>query len=501
MSDMAKDNPEKAILLEPLRQRTVRGPDEGAPETADTRRLVQELELHQAELELQNEELRRAQVELTDLYKQFEDLYEFAPCGYLNLNAKGVVERVNLSGVTLLSRNQQRLLKVGFSQHIAPASADPYWEALREAGRTGTKQGLELQLARCVDAAPRWVWAEIQADRNPRGAVQRWRITLVDISDRKAAEETLRESELKYRRLFHDMVSAGAMLEVAGRGRSGRIDDVRILEVNAAFEHLTGTPRGQAVGRCIRELWPGTKAFWFDLINRVMGRDRSSQHAGYHRQADRYYLVSAFRISDRLLGATFIDISAQKKIEETLEQARYDLEAQVQARTADLRREIDTRRQAQASLLKHQEELQQRTTGLEEANIAMKVLLRERADERKVIEEKMLANLNQSIKPQLAALAAGRLSPRQQSLVAAIRQGLDDILSPLNRRFIVEASGLTPAETTVANLIRQGNTTKEIADLMGVATSTVDFHRLNIRRKLNLTNKGANLQSYLRSLT
>jgi PAS domain-containing protein/DNA-binding CsgD family transcriptional regulator len=496
-----KNTPYTAARREQLRGRADRRPTGNASATADSKDLVQELELHQVELELQNEELRCAQVELTDLYKQFEDLYEFAPCGYLHLNAKGVVERVNLAGVSLLSRNRQRLLNAGFSQHLTPVSVDPYLAALREAGRTGTKQGLELQLARGGDAAPRWVWAEIQADRNPKGEVQRWRITLMDISDRKAAEETLQESELKYRRLFHDMVSAGAMLEVAGRGRSGRIDNVRILEVNAAFEHLTGTPRGQAVGRCIRELWPETEAFWFDLINRVMGRDRSSQHAGYHRQADRYYLVSMFRISARKLGATFIDISAQKRIEETLEQARCDLEAQVQARTADLRREIDVRRQAQASLLKHQEELQQRTTGLEEANIAMKVLLRERADERKVIEEKMLANLNQSIKPQLAALAAGKLSPRQQSLVAAIRQGLDDILSPLNRRFIVEASGLTPAETTVANLIRQGNTTKEIAGLMGVATSTVDFHRLNIRRKLNLTNKGANLQSYLRSLT
>ena len=59
---------------------------------------------------------------------------------------------------------------------------------------------------------------------------------------------------------------------------------------------------------------------------------------------------------------------------------------------------------------------------------------------------------------------------------------------------------MTPVETKVANLIRQGRTTKEIAELMGVATSTVDFHRRNIRTKLGLTHKPVNLETHLKSL-
>ena len=61
-------------------------------------------------------------------------------------------------------------------------------------------------------------------------------------------------------------------------------------------------------------------------------------------------------------------------------------------------------------------------------------------------------------------------------------------------------SNLTPGETQVANFIRQGKTTKQIADLIGTATSTIDFHRRNIRRKLGLANKEINLQAYLQSL-
>gem|GEM_PF-1830667 len=483
-----------------------RRPDDCAPAPVGILELVHELKIHQAELKIQNEELRRAQQKLTDLHRQYVDLYEFAPCGYLNLDAKGLITRINLAGVTLLARDRKSLLHTGFSQHVAPRHLDRYLGGLRNAVRTGAKQGLELHL--CDDTGSQWVWAEIQADHTSKDDVVQWRITLMDISTRKAVEEALQISENKYRQLFNDMVSGGALLEVAQRDKGGRIMDVRILEVNTAFEHLTGNRREQVLGRSIREIWPQTGAFWFDLINRVMDHAQPFQETGHHRQAGRHFLVSAFRLNDRQLGTTFIDISAQKQIEETLEKARCDLKTQVEAGSVDLRRsnrelhqEIDARRQAQASLFTRTQELQERTTGLEETNITLKVLLKERADERRSMEEKVLANLNQMIRPQLSALTAGPLSPRQQTLVEAVDRSLDDILSPLSRRFVIETSQLTPTETAVANMIRQGKTTKEIADLMGVATSTVDFHRLNIRRKLRLTHKGKNLQSYLRALT
>jgi DNA-binding CsgD family transcriptional regulator len=137
---------------------------------------------------------------------------------------------------------------------------------------------------------------------------------------------------------------------------------------------------------------------------------------------------------------------------------------------------------------------------LEEANIALKVLLKERENERHALEEKVVCNINELTRPHLEKLAAGNLNQRQQSLLDTIKSSLDDIASPLSRRFIIESSHLTPAESQVANFIRQGKTTKEIADLMRVATSTVDFHRLNIRRRLGLTNKRVNLQSHLKSL-
>lgn len=474
--------------------------------STDILELIHELTVHQMELEIQNEELKRAQQELSDLFGQFEDLYEFAPCGYLNLNPKGLITRINLAGVTLLKEDREGLLHSGFSQYVAPGWLDGYYDALRKAGQTGKKQGLDLQLS-SSDKAHRWVWAEIQADPSKTGAVRQWRIMLVDISSKKEVELALQASEKKYRQLFDDMVGGAALLEIVDSNKRGHTIDVRILEVNAAFERFTGIPRDRLAGQTIRQIWPQTEAFWFDQIDQVMRNDRSIQVEGLHRELGKHFLVSAFRLAANRIGTTFVDISARKKAEEALDKARRDLENQVQERTAELRRanrklmrEIESRQQVQKALMQKSQELEVHTTGLEDANIALKVLLKDRENERRTLEEKVVCNLNELTLPYLAKLAAGKLSQRQRALLDAISRSLEDIISPLSRRFIIEGSHLTPAETQVASLIRQGMTTKEIAEIMGLAASTIAFHRLNIRRRLKLTHKQINLQSYLRSL-
>jgi DNA-binding CsgD family transcriptional regulator len=85
--------------------------------------------------------------------------------------------------------------------------------------------------------------------------------------------------------------------------------------------------------------------------------------------------------------------------------------------------------------------------------------------------------------------------------VDIIESHLDDIVAPFLHQLSSKYTDLTPAEIKVASLVKDGKTTKEIADMSNSSTAAIDFHRNNLRKKLGLKNKKTNLRSYLLSLT
>ena len=122
----------------------------------------------------------------------------------MNLNAKGIITRANLTTVGLLETTRQFLLDSGFNQFIAVGWEHSFLDALKKAGETGEKQSIELPLKR-KKGASFWVRADIDADQDETGKVNQWRMVLVDITKKKAAEEVLRkdrknlEKEVKIR--------------------------------------------------------------------------------------------------------------------------------------------------------------------------------------------------------------------------------------------------------------------------------------------------------------
>ena len=154
----------------------------------------------------------------------------------------------------------------------------------------------------------------------------------------------------------------------------------------------------------------------------------------------------------------------------------------------------------QDELKRKETELLQEREKLEETNTALRVLLRQRDEDKIRLEETVYNNVDRLVLPYIEKLLHGRLSDKHRTLAEIADNNLRDIVSPFLRTLSSLGLLLTPQETEVANLVRNGRTSKEIADILNLSVSGIDFHRKRLRQKLGLANTQKNLRSYLMTL-
>ena len=145
-------------------------------------------------------------------------------------------------------------------------------------------------------------------------------------------------------------------------------------------------------------------------------------------------------------------------------------------------------------------ELDAKSEHLAEVNTALKVLLKQRDDDKTKLQENVLENVRQLVRPSLEELKKSKLNARQTAILSTLELSLNEIISPFVVNLSSGYSNLTPTEIRVANMIKDGSGTKDIAALFCLSEHTIKSHRSSIRRKLKLKNKHINLESHLRSL-
>ena len=170
----------------------------------------------------------------------------------------------------------------------------------------------------------------------------------------------------------------------------------------------------------------------------------------------------------RFIG-TITDITQLKEIEAKLKRVQAELELRVQERTSEL----------------------------SEANTALTVLLKKREEDREVLAERVLANSVQLVEPFFDRLSECKLTEQQQVLVDILRTNIKELTAPFSCNFSTKLFRLTPVEIQIANLVKQGKQSKEIAEILRLAPGTVNVHRKNIRKKLQITHQKTNLQTML----
>jgi two-component system CheB/CheR fusion protein len=182
--------------------RLKKSPQAASPTSVeDARNLVHELQVHQAELEIQNEELRRVQLELEDSRDRFARLYDFAPVGYLTLDAEGVIHEANLTAARLVGLDRRALVKKKLSRFVAAQSQDDFYLHRQQVFANAGLQTSDLQMRRPDGAAFSGRLESVVEAAGP-GQPAQCLVALSDVTQRLRGAEVLRQSEANYRSLF-----------------------------------------------------------------------------------------------------------------------------------------------------------------------------------------------------------------------------------------------------------------------------------------------------------
>ncbi len=146
----------------------------------------------------------------------------------------------------------------------------------------------------------------------------------------------------------------------------------------------------------------------------------------------------------------------------------------------------------QKNMVENMNALAQRFEALEYQNKLLADILKQKRQSEDELEATINANVEKFIRPSLEYLKK-TVDPGNVDMVSGL---IDEIVYPITKKRSTAAASLTPRELQVASLIKEGFSSKEIADSLCVTQKAVDFHRLNIRKKLKLT-RDVNLRSYL----
>lgn len=164
--------------------------------------------------------------------------------------------------------------------------------------------------------------------------------------------------------------------------------------------------------------------------------------------------------------------------------------------------DVTMHRNLSRALEASQESLRRQAEALEDANTALRVILDQRDHDRRELEETILGNTETLIVPLLETLKR-RLAATPEAIYAdAAIQNLRELTRPFAK--MLDALGgddvhLSRREREIANLIRAGKNSREIAEALFISSETVAYHRKSLRRKLGLPARGPSLATYLAS--
>jgi PAS domain S-box-containing protein len=436
----------KAKRIVPPVDKQIRSEKIPRRQPSETQQLIHKLRVHQFQLEKTVSLLRGTLESTAD--------------GILVVNNEGKIESFNQRFVELWripesiisSRDDNRALAFVLDQLKAP---DEFLSKVRELYSDPDAESFDVLEFKDGRFFERYSRPQKIGEKSV-GRVWSFR----DITERQRAEEALIESEKKFRKLTEAAFEGIAITEKG-----------KFIDLSDRFAMLFGYQRSELIGKNATDVI--APEFCAEAVQKIL--------TGY----DKPYESSCLRRD----GSTF-----------PVEVCGKNYYSQGRELRITAIRDITKRKQVEQAMKEREKELEVQAKNLEEANVALKVLLQRRDEDKADLEDKVLLNIKGLVTPYLEKLRMSGLDKTQKDYLTILESGLNQITSPFLHRLSFSFANFTPTEIQVANLLKQGKTSKEIGELLNSSSRTIAFHSDNIRKKLGLKNKKTNLKSYLLSL-
>ena len=290
---------------------------------------------------------------------------------------------------------------------------------------------------------------------------------------RKQAEEALGMSEKRFRNFLENLGDAAYEADSSGN----------ITYANKISEKITGMPLKDIIGKSFLPLFTKeSQSVAMDVFQRTLNGESPEYELTFTNGNICHFKNEPLIDRDgRVIGVFGIarDITVRKNAEEALRKAHDELERKFEERT---------------------KELEIKTKSLAEVNTALEVLLNKREEDKSELENDILLNVREMILPYIEKIKKTDLDEQQEAFLSIIEANLNEIISPFIRGLSLKFLDLTPTEIQIVNLIVIGKSSKQIAEILEKSPRTVDTHRKNIREKIGLKKKRANLRSRLLSM-
>ncbi|MCG8636525.1 MAG: PAS domain S-box protein [Desulfobacterales bacterium] len=429
-----------------------------------------------AELE---QELSLSQKELEQSRKEFQYAFEDPAIGMMRTSPEGHILAANAYVCRMMGYTEGELKQKHYKEITHPDDIDA--SVLSEHKILSRELRFDRLEKRYIKKNGEVVWILLSYsmlfDRHDRPMY--YVCHLQDITERKKIEQDLQASEKRFALFMDNLPGAASIMD----------HDGRYIYVNEfLLNHCVNDHPDGILGLTDQDLYPPDYSRQYEknsdltksegrpvtFVETIPGGNTAPGSSNTPDSGrEEYWLTCRFPIllkdNPPLLGCVRLD-------------------------TSDLIR-------AKQKLKLKEKELEKHAESLNEANTALKVLLDHREQEKIQLEQNMFANLKKLVSPYLEKLENKPLDRTQKAFLEIARSNLDSITSPLAAKLLSWEARLTPTEFDIADLIRHGKSTDAISELLNISSTTVAFHRRNIRLKLGLKNRKINLMTHLRSIS